>query len=56
MNLFITIVHFFDLLDAFEALPEVADALPALLFPRTLPPDDDLPAFFCSCHARYFLN
>lgn len=56
MNLFITIVHFFDFLDAFEALPEVADALPALLLPRTLPPDDDLPAFFCSCHARYFLN
>ena len=50
------VIHFFDLFEAFDALPEVAEALPADLLPRTLPPDEDLPAFFCSCHARYFLN
>ena len=45
-----------DLFDAFEALPEVAEALPADLFPRTLPPDEVFPPFFFSCQSRYFLN
>jgi len=37
---------------AFAALPEAADALPALLLPKTFPAELDFPPFFFSYQSK----
>jgi hypothetical protein len=53
--------HLADFLPLEADLPEAAEALPVLLFPRTLPVETlpagaAFPTFFLSCQSRYFLN